>query len=286
MKKYLSILALLLAIPFVSYAQSEDEAEVFQGVDGIVKKEHIANKKFIPYVHVREADVLWSKTIWRMIDLREKINLPLYYPTKDVDGRKSLIKVIMDGLKAGELTAYDPNGTDEFVMRIDFDQVSKSMGAGVDTFEIRNPETGLMEKTVQESEATTDQVKKYLIKEVWYFDKKYTRMDVRIIGICPMYEKQSEDGSRYDVKPCFWVYFPELRPLLAKHEVFNTKNDSQRESFDDVFAKRRFGSYIFREANVYDNRSIVDYTVGMECNLEAERIKNEIFVKEHDMWEF
>lgn len=286
MKKYLSILALLLAIPFVSYAQSEDEAEVFQGVDGIVKKEHIANKKFIPYVHVREADVLWSKTIWRMIDLREKINLPLYYPTKNVDGRKSLIQVITDALKAGELTAYDPNQTDEFTMRMDYDQASKSLGAGVDTFETRNPETGLIEKQVVASEMSTDLVMKYLIKEVWYFDKKYTRMDVRIIGICPLIEKPNEDGTRIDTKQCFWVYFPELRPFLSMNEVFNTKNDSQRESFDDVFAKRRFGSYIFREANVYDNRNITDYTGGMDSMLEAERIKNEIFVKEHDMWEF
>lgn len=286
MKKYLSILALLLAIPCLSFAQSEDEAEVFQGVDGIVKKEHIANKKFIPYVHVREADVLWSKTIWRVIDLREKINLPLYYPTKNVDGRKSLINVIMDAIQAGELTPYSTSTEDEFTKRIEYDELAKMLGVSTDTFQTVNPETGLIETTITTSEMSSDLVKQYMIKEVWYFDKKYTRMDVRIIGISPIMEQSSEDGSRVDKKQLCWVYFPELRPFLAQNEVFNTKNDSQRESFDDVFAKRRFGSYIFREANVYNNRNIIDYTAGMESNLEAERIKNEIFVKEHDMWEF
>ena len=49
-------------------------------LDGIYPKEHVLNRKPIPYPHVREADVMWAKKVWRVIDLREKINLPLYYP--------------------------------------------------------------------------------------------------------------------------------------------------------------------------------------------------------------
>ena len=111
-------------------------------------------------------------------------------------------------------------------------------------------------------------------------------MDVRIIGICPIRESMSDDGSRVDQKLLFWVYFPQARPFLARNEVFNLKNDAIRYSFDDIFNKRYFGSYIFRESNVYNNRAIMGYAAGMETTLEAERIKNELFVKEHDMWEF
>ena len=50
--------------------------------------------------------------------------------------------------------------------------------------------------------------------------------------------------------------------------------------------KRFFGSYITRESNVYNNRGIDQYAVGMEAMLEAERIKTDIFNFEHDMWEF
>ena len=59
-----------------------------------------------------------------------------------------------------------------------------------------------------------------------------------------------------------------------------------RRTFDDIFIKRFFGSYIYRESNVYNNRQIENYTAGMEAMLESERIKNEIFTLEHDMWEF
>ena len=84
----------------------------------------------------------------------------------------------------------------------------------------------------------------------------------------------------------FWIYFDEARPLMANQEVFNRHNDAQRISFDDLFFQRRFESYITRESNVYDNREIVQYLSGLNTLLEAERIKQEIFEFEHDLWEY
>lgn len=289
MNKWLSLLVMLLAMPLSIYAQEgEEEAfvEQFSGVDGVAKKEHISNKSGIPYVHVREADILWSKTVWRMIDLRERINLPMYYPTHSIDGRKSLIDVIVTGIETGDIVPYTASpGEDEFVMRMDNEQVRSKLGAGIDTVEVQNPETNMMEKQVVISEMKTDEVKKYLLKEVWFFDKKYSRMDVRIIGICPIRDYEPDPG-KYRTELMFWVYFPELRPLLAKSEVYNTRNDAQRDSYDDLFAKRRFGSYIYQESSVYNNRAISEYAAGMDQMLEAQRIKESLFLKEHDMWEF
>lgn len=285
---------MMLAVSASSFAQTEDaenQQSPFEGVDNIAKKEHIANKKAIPYVHVREADVMWQKTIWRIIDMREKMNLPLYYPTTkwSIDGRKSVVRLMLDAIGHGELTAYDAGfgfGR-EFERRLDFAEVQKKMGAGTDTVEVQNPETGLYEKQIVVSEMDATAAKKLLIKEVWYFDKKYSRMDVRIIGICPILEKADETGERIDQVLSFWVYFPELRPHLMRQEAYNTKNDAQRDSFDDLFAKRRFGSYVYSEANVYNNRTILEYNAGnVDTNLEAERIKSQIFMKEHDVWEF
>lgn len=291
MKKLLSILAVSFAATLTVSAQSavSDTAQSpFRGVDNIAKKEHIANKKGIPYVHVREADVMWSKTIWRVIDMREKMNHPLYYPTKPVDDRKSLVNVMYDAVGHGELTAYDANigFGHEFERRMEFKEVQEKMGAGVDTLEVRNPDTGLYEKQVVTQEADMTSAKKLLVKEVWFFDKKYTRMDVRIIGICPIIEREVNE-ERVDQILGFWVYFPELRPFLMKQEAYNTKNESQRDSFDDLFAKRRFGSYVYAEANVYDNRTILEMAQGItDTNLEAERIKALLFQKEHDVWEY
>lgn len=289
MNKILLTLAVALLFSVMGLAQVDPETGGISPMNSqgdIYKKEHIPNKKYIPYVYVREADVLWSKTIWRMIDLREKINLPLYYPTRDVDGRRSLMKVIYDGLEDGDLRAYASNTTDEFSSILEIEDVRRKLGAGIDTVTQQDPETLEERIVITQSEAKTDEVKKYLLKELWYFDKKHTRMDVRIIGICPIREYMNNEGTRLNQEQTFWIYFPQLRPLLAVNEVFNTRNDANRESLDDVFAKRRFGSYIFKEANVYDNRFITDYSAGMETTMEAERIRQELFLKEHDMWEY
>ncbi len=257
-------------------------------LDGLYEKAHVANRKPIPYVHVREADVLWSKTVWRVIDLREKMNLPLYYPTMNFDGRYSLISLLMEGIQMGNLSAFSAKTDDEFKVRIKRDELLQELGAISDTQMVRNAATGLYEQKVVAGEVRTDQVKQFLVKEVWFFDRNYSRMDVRIIGICPIREYLREEGGDGEVirKPLFWVYFPEARPLLASHEVFNPKNDAVRYTFDDVFIKRYFGSYVYREANVFNNRQIDAYTAGMEAQIEAERIKNDLYTKEHDMWEF
>ncbi|MEN9441173.1 MAG: hypothetical protein RLZ33_1250 [Bacteroidota bacterium] len=85
-------------------------------VDGVYIQEHIPTKKMIPYEHVREADVVWSKRVWSFIDLREKINHPLYYPFDFyVDSnwvknssRWSLWTVIKHHILNGDLTVFEP----------------------------------------------------------------------------------------------------------------------------------------------------------------------------------
>ncbi|WP_439182917.1 gliding motility protein GldN [Carboxylicivirga taeanensis] len=251
-------------------------------------KDHVENRKPIPYAHVREADVLWAKKIWRIIDLREKINLPMYYPTTRMDDRYSLIDLLIYGITYEGLTAYSTKTEDEFQVPLTVEQVNREMGAVADTTMIRNAETGMYEEKVVGGEVRSTEIKQIMLKEIWFFDRKYSRMDVRIIGLCPIREYIEGDGGQGQVRKSqtFWIYFPEARGLFARHEVFNPRNDSQRRTFDDIFIKRYFGSYIYKEANVYNNRRIESYTAGMEAMMESERIKEEIFNKEHDMWEF
>ncbi|MBK3517559.1 type IX secretion system ring subunit PorN/GldN [Carboxylicivirga marina] len=252
-------------------------------------KDHVPNRKPIPYAHVREADVLWAKKIWRVIDLREKINLPMYYPTTQMDNRYSLIDLLIYGIKYEGLTAYSTSTEDEFQVALTLDQVMREMGAVSDTQQIRNAETGLYEDKIIEGKIQSTDIKQVMLKEIWFFDRKYSRMDVRIIGLCPIREfVPSDAGENAQIRKtqAFWIYFPEARGLFARHEIFNPRNDAQRRTYDDIFIKRYFGSYIYKEANVYDNRGIEEYTAGMEAMMESERIKQSIFEKEHDMWEF
>ncbi|MCU4174484.1 gliding motility protein GldN [Carboxylicivirga sp. N1Y90] len=256
----------------------------------LYSKDHVPNRRPIPYAHIRESDVLWAKKIWRVIDLREKINLPMFYPTTQMDDRMSLIDLLMYGIKYEGLTAYSTSTDDEFQVALTLEQVMREMGAKKDSQYVKNPDTGMEELKVVELDVRSTEVKQVMLKEIWFFDRNYSRMDVRIIGMCPIREfvKEGTDGEDGQViqQQAFWIYFPEARGLLARHEVFNPRNDAQRRTFDDIFIKRYFGSYIYRESNVYNNRRIENYAAGMEAMMESERIKSSMFQLEHDMWEF
>jgi hypothetical protein len=115
-------------------------------------------------------------------------------------------------------------------------------------------------------------------------------MKVRIIALAPLYyETYDEFGQPYPSphpKIPFIVHFPQCRRLFATHAVYNPNNDAQAISFDDLFMMRRFASTIIGESNVFGNRLISDYKLGQDVLLEAERIKDDLFVKEHDLWEY
>jgi gliding motility associated protien GldN len=83
----------------------------------------------------------------------------------------------------------------------------------------------------------------------------------------------------------YWVYYPDLRPILAKYEVFNPKNDAVRMSWEDLFEMRMFESFIYKESNVFD-RNIQEYATGMDALLESDRIKGDLFTYEHDLWNY
>jgi gliding motility associated protien GldN len=274
-----------LVVLGVALSVSDSSAQrTSKPIDNIVEKEHVSNKKPVPYPSLREADILWSKRVWRIIDLRERMNLPLYYPITPKDDRYSLISILLYGIQHEGLPVYSIND-DEFKIPISYEMVNERMGATDEVTEIFNPETNLYEEVTYTREVRVEEVKQIMVKEVWFFDRNYSRMDVRIIGLCPIREYIDESGEVVR-RQTFWINYPEARNLLARYEVFNAGNDAQRRSFDDIFIKRYFGSYIVQEANMYDNRSIESYAVGVDARLESERIKNEIFNFEHDLWEF
>ncbi|MCX6259002.1 MAG: gliding motility protein GldN [Bacteroidia bacterium] len=276
-------------------------------LNGIYIKERDVNRKPVPYPHLREADVMWSKEIQRKIDLRENINHPLYYPTRPIGERMSLIDLLLYGIKNESMKAYDANGGpgDEFKTPITWTDILQKLGAGKDTTYTIDIETGERKPVIIDKEMTTSEVKQYIVKEIWYFDRKYSTLQVRIVALCPIREffkqtqnmqggqaigagatNEEESDDNATQQKLFWISYNDFRPLLANHEVFNTFNDAEHRTFDDVFFKRKFSSFIVQESNVYDNRDINEYSLGSSAVQESERIKNWIFTTEHDLWEY
>jgi gliding motility associated protien GldN len=274
--KYVAGLVMLLGVSETAFAQNV--------LDGVYVKDNYKTRKFIPYTPLREADVMWSKRVWRVIDLREKVNQVFYYPTQPTNDRKALIDVIKVGLKAGKTAYGNPLADEEFKVPMTKSEI-EALFERVDTNYVEDLNTGQMVATPVKITLGAEDIKQYLIKEDWFFDKQRSVMDVRIIGICPLKESKSETGEVRGYARMFWLYFPEWRSVFANAEVFNRQNDAERRTYEDIFWKRQFSSYVVKESNVYD-RTIAEYKTGLDALLEAERIKEDLFQLEHDMWHF
>jgi gliding motility associated protien GldN len=264
---------LLLCMALKSFSQEEVEQLPWQQRDR-------KDAKPLDYEYQREADVMWSKTIWRVIDIREKLNLPFGYT------QEPLIKIIHEAAKKGDITVYDPAVTDadQFKSMLDANKV-KEIGVTNDTViatDVLNSD--LEEQQIVHNDLTWDKITKYRIKEVWFFDTKTSTMQVRIIGLAPVMEYYDANGNYIGDMTMYWIHYPDLRNMLAKHEVFEAQNNSAHYTWDDLFEMRKFQSYIYKESNVFD-RNIQEYATGIDAQLEGERIKQQLFEKEHDVWE-
>lgn len=284
---------LLLASSLNGIAQREVNEPLVN--DGVYERETIKQRIPIPYPHLREADMMWTRRMWRNLDLRERMNHPLYFPTVRMYDRSSLIQRLMDAIYYNEINAYDADVDDEFSTLISYDQILTKLGAQDTERQDISPTTGRDTTIIIPGSINWTQVRELEIKEEWFFDKQHSTMQVRIIGICPIRvytriaqgQEDLEMGGELLRMRLFWIYYPHARSILANTAVFNETNDAQRNSFDDIFFKRKFSSYIVQESNVFDNRRISVYTFGGIPNMqESERIRSEMFTFEHDLWEY
>jgi gliding motility associated protien GldN len=256
-------------------------------LDGVYKEENTPFLRPMAYVNIREADVMWKKRIWRVIDLREKMNQNLYYPEQANANRRSLFYVIRDELlHSDEVKAYPFN--------IDLDDCFRMPPMTISEIQkqFSHPDSTQTENgndTVIAEKVEPADIRQYMIKEDWLIDRQRSVMDVRILALCPMQKAINKNTGKEDEtlapEEMFWLYFPEWRNTFATIPLFNNHNDAERRTIDEVFAKRRFSSYIFQESDE-PNRPIAAYEKGMDIILEANRIHDNMFGIEHDLWQY
>jgi len=288
MKKIFVILLVLMSMFAIDLnAQILDEPESGPR-DSFYEKISFKQRKPFTFPYVREADVVWAWRIWRVVDFREKQNQVFYYPVAPDQGRVNLFYALEQAINEGKIKIYLD---DEFTQEITNWQERKMslIPAQTTTIDVEDIDGTMFQKdTTIQIALKTEDIKTLRIKEDWFIDKNRTVQDVRISGISPIFYRAPEDGSAPIPYPLFWVRYddPEVRELLANTEVYNFKNDAQRRTYDDIFLKRMFSSYIIRESNIYSVRQINQYTSGDEALLESDNIKNAIYNFEEDMWEY
>jgi gliding motility associated protien GldN len=282
MKKLLFVLFSLFLT--MSYAQTEGSEtapldELEEKLDGAYEKVTLKEREIIAYDHLREADIKWKKRLWRVIDFKEKLNLPFAHP------KMGLVNILHEAAKKGEIEVYQSSEAGEVFKEPMNVQDVAQIGASIDTASRVNFETGLEERVVTTNTFNPETVKKLRIKEDWLFDIETSTMVVRILGLSFMREKYGEAGEYVADIPMYWIYYPDVRKILATNQVFNIKNDANTTSWEDIFEMRYFNSYIMKESNVQDRR-IESYATNLDLLYESDRIHNEIRDKESDFWEY
>lgn len=259
------------------------------------------NDKPLPYGYVHDRDVLMGKTIWEEIDLYERINFPLYYPVDTAyvgKDRRSLFQVLLNGIKAGKIT--EVYGDDYFNAKKSLKDMTSTFKyrdtteAGIDEFntDIEGYKSGakvLDPQYINETELDASDISGYRIKGFWYFDKRQSELKYRLLAICPIaVEARDKAKGNSDAIELFWVYFPAIREVLHQAKAFNDKNSAMPISFDHLLNSRRFSGVIYKEENVYGDRTIDKYmkdNAQMQL-LESERVKEKIRNFEQDMWNY
>lgn len=279
---------LFLSVLLLSFFSMKAQPGVFQPGDyrdGIYDKENSINRRYIPYTHLREGDVTWEKRVWRKIDMREKQNQQLYYPKEQVVSRISLMQLITKYVLSGQIIAFKD---EEFLEPLELSNIRTMIvlqedSADVEEFDANGNSYMVKKPGIVDSTWIFENFTSLELKEDWFFDKQKSVLEVRILSMgFNVLKPKKEDLGEY---PIFYTYFPACRPFFAKHEVYNWKNDAERRTFEDIFWKRQFSSRAIKETNVYD-RSIENYSKGIDALLESDRIKNDIFRWEHDLWHF
>ena len=294
MKIYLYF-AIFIFSSFGLYSQANLlNARVPQDVGQLNEKQIIANDEDpLAYGFIDDRDILWSKTVWEIIDLDERINFPYYYPTDTLNlgpDRRSLFHILKNNLRSGNIKeVYDD---DYFQIKLTYREILDKL-VSIDTldagFEQLNAGEALDPQYVNRRNITAREIRQYRVKGTWYFNKRQGEIKYRLLGLAPVapdvYTLDKPEAEQ-DLVELFWIWFPDARKSLNTSTVFNTRNSSQPITYDHMLNSRRFNSIIYKEENVYEDRLINEYIFedALQQLLESERIKSVIRDFEQDMW--
>ncbi|MFI5221382.1 MAG: gliding motility protein GldN [Bacteroidia bacterium] len=281
---------LILFLSIGLYTQLFAQSNVYD--DFVYDRNAVQERKVVAWPFLREADVFWAKRIIRIVDVREKQNQPMMWP------KNPLSLLLYNSIMSGKLIPYQ-NDSLSSVYTIEqlYNEKMADTTYTDETDSITGEATG-NQKKVPNPFFADQKFKQFKLVEDWIFDKKESVMHVRIIAIAPQYHSKFGGQENPELEDfCYLKYHRDakdpdkydIREIIVNQEVFNRANDAARVTYDDWFEQRLFSSYIVKEANQYD-RYIKEFAEfkdnKLAAFLEAERIKNDLFEREHDLWEY
>ena len=250
--------------------------------------------KPLPYPYTEDRDILWGKQVWERIDLDERFNLPLYYPTDTLAAMpniRSLFDALMIGINSGKITKIYADSY--FTDKLSISDLKERMTAidTTDTGKDQYNDEGKVDKQyINEYHINAETVEEFHIRGMWYFDTRYGELKYRILGIAPVaFDPRSMAANMEpDLVEAFWVFYPDARETLHQYYAFNRRNTVRPFDYDHLLNARRFNGVIYKEDNVFGDRPIKEYIRenALRQLLESQKIKEKIRNFEEDMWNY
>ncbi|MEO8773550.1 MAG: gliding motility protein GldN [Gelidibacter sp.] len=254
------------------------------------------NDRPLEYGYVDDRDIMFSKMTWEKIILDERVNFPLYYPidTNNIGvNRRSLFDVLWKNVRDGKIeNVYD----DSYFTAKRQPKDIQAIMSKTDTLDIGyqqyNSDGFVSPEYIMKRDIQSYDISAYLIKGLWYFDKRQGELKYRLLGIAPAAPDvnfiDAEGEANKEPIALFWVFYPEVRDVLHEAKAFNAQNSAMPFSYDHLLNSRRFNSYMYKEENVFGDREVKEYIAenSLMQLLESDRIKEKIRDFEQDMWAY
>jgi gliding motility associated protien GldN len=314
MQKLIIIVLVLLGSLTI---QAQTNISSFFDEDGLMRPESLELKELsdtLVTMSPRPCDVEWSRVVYRIVDMRFKQNYQLYTPISAEDPMySSLLKTMLLAI-ADSMPVYSKseNGDIRPIFHNDNEKIGEEMLGLLDwDSDVMKEEAVLVDervlkyddnqKLILNARSFSDYAKnqlKYLIKEVVYFDRHYSRLYSKILAIAPMHADKVDLIGKTPMEAIygqilFWVKYDDFRPYMAQQYVTPRGNDSKRVTFDDFFQLKLYSSYILGINNVY-SRMVPELYQQIEDPVakqraiyrEQQKIETELLNFEQDLWEY
>ena len=263
--------------------------------DEAVETVALKDRSPLAYEHLRADDAVYRHRLWREIDAREKLNLVFTYPGDEDNGNQRFIQIILKALQ--DDSTFTVFADDRFSIPMTISDVAQSvLGAEIEVPDYDSNGVVIGTKKMR-NEVNWDSIYRFRVKEEVIFDKESSRLFWRILGIAPIKDIVLSTGEKLMVdgvpaaKECFWIYYPDFRPIFAKSDVYNGKNYGARASWEELFESRMFSGRIIQSSMDNPRNLPISVTPGLKGNTmlqlyEGENIREKIFNYEQDLWSY
>ena len=220
-----------------------------------------------------EADIPWTRGIYRQIDLTQEKNMPLYYPEEIIDGQENLFRVLLGLVASNKIKVYEYlDGREIFTEEYEV-KVEDMLERFHILYEVKAGRTAKRNTyIIEESDVPCNEVLSYYVKEKWIFDQRSSTCYPVIEAICPVLHRVGDFGGEAVRYPMFWARYDDIRPYLAQHYIItDNMNNVRNYTYDDFFKLRMFTGEIYKTQNLR-NMSLVQLYPTPEAQDSARKV--------------